>query len=395
MRYISIFIKTSKFIALFLAIASVPALGGWYLVSGQPAHSATDKEATAMRPSSNADYSNIIPTQIESDSTSLVDVTLEWLFDGASRKPAGPVPVRARTRESFAPSRADDLRLTWLGWASVLIHIDGLTVLTDPMLSRRTSPVPLVGPARLHEAPCDVAGLPDIDVVVISHDHYDHLDRATIRQLAKRGPLFAVPLGIGAYLRDWGVDADRIVELGWGDRTEIAGISFQATAARHFSGRGLFDRNSTLWATWIIAGPSHRVFFGGDTGFFPGLEEIGAAQGPFDVTILPIGAYDAQWKDIHLFPEQAVEANRLLGGRSILPIHFATFDLALHAWDDPMERLLWEADRKGVPLLTPIPGQTVDPRMPVETFPWWRAAAGTPREKTRRLGRRLSPHGGS
>ena len=360
-----------------------------------PACAESEKEAPAMSRSTDTEFRNAIPTQIGTESGSLVDVTLKWLFDGAARKPAKQVPVEARTRESFAPPRADDLRLTWLGWASVLIHIDGLTVLTDPMLSNRASPFPLVGPARLHAAPCDVSALPDIDVVVISHDHYDHLDRATIRKLAKRDPLFAVPLGVGAYLRDWGVHGDRIVELGWGERTEIAGVSFQATPARHFSGRGLFDRNATLWASWVIAGPSHRIFFGGDTGFFPGLERIGAAQGPFDVTILPIGAYDAQWKDIHLFPEEAVEANRLLGGRSILPIHFATFDLALHPWDDPMERLVWEAERKGVPLLTPIPGHTVDARMPVETSPWWRAAAGSPSKGTGPLSRRFSPHSSS
>ena len=383
MKYNSIFIKTSKLITLSLAIVLAPAL------------SANEKETAAMKPATDAEYRNAIPTQVGTESGSMVDTTWKWLFDGAARKPAGPVPVEVRTGESFAPPRADDLRLTWLGWASVLIHIDGLTVLTDPMLSDRASPLPLVGPARLHAVPCDVSELPDIDVVVISHDHYDHLDRATIRKLAKRNPLFAVPLGVGAYLRDWGVEADRIVELGWWDRTEIAGVSFQATPARHFSGRGLFDRNATLWASWVIAGPSHRVFFGGDTGFFPGLEEIGAAQGPFDVTILPIGAYDAQWKDIHLFPEEAIEANHLLGGRSILPIHFATFDLALHAWDDPMERLVWEAERKDVPLLTPIPGQTVDPRRTVATSPWWRAAAGTRQTKVSPLSRRLSPHSSS
>ena len=327
-----------------------------------------------MNASTDTAYRNPTATEIVSDSSSMFEVTLKWLFEGAGRKPLGPVPVVKRTRASFAAPRADELRVTWLGWASVLVHIDGIMVLTDPMLSRRASPVGFAGPGRLHDVPCGVDDLPDIDVVVISHDHYDHLDRTTIRALARKDPLFAVPRGVGDYLRDWGVADGRIVELGWWEKTEVAGVTFQATPARHFSGRGLFDRNRTLWATWVIRGPSHRVFFGGDTGLFDGLEHIGERSGPFDVTLLPIGAYDVRWADIHLTPEEAIEANRLLGGRAILPIHFATFDMALHTWSNPMERFLWEAYRTDTRIFTPVPGQTVDPLVAAEAQPWWRIA---------------------
>jgi len=248
-------------------------------------------------------------------------------------------------------------------------------VLTDPVFGERVSPSHRVGPARLHPAPITVAELPRLDAVVISHDHYDHLEVDTVRELVRRQRCpFLVPLGVAAHLRGWGVPEDRIVELDWDEAVVVAGLTITCTEARHFSGR-LFARNTTLWASWAIAGPAHRVFFGGDTGYTPAFAGIGARFGPFDLTVLPIGAYDQNWSDIHLNPEEAVRAHGDLGGRVLLPIHWATFDLAFHAWAEPVERLTAAAGTAGVTLALPMVGQRVDDAAPLPADRWWTAAA--------------------
>ncbi len=282
-------------------------------------------------------------------------------------RPQRPVPVE---RPEF-PATAGDLAATWLGHASVLVEIDGARVLADPMFSRRASPADFAGPRRLHPVPVAASDLPPLDAVLISHDHYDHLDRATIAELlATSDAPFLVPLGVGAHLRTWGVPLARIRELDWGDGQDIGALRITCTPARHFSGR-LFRRNGTLWASWAIAGPSHRVFFGGDTGYTAAFADIGRRYGPFDLTVLPIGAYADAWPDIHMNPEEAVLAHRDLGGDVLLPIHWATFDLALHSWAEPIERLLRAADTETV--ATPRPGGRFLPAQPRAADHWWRA----------------------
>lgn len=204
---------------------------------------------------------------------------------------------------------------------------------------------------------------------MISHDHYDHLDLTTVRQLVatQRAP-FLVPLGIGAHLRRWGVPEDRIVELDWNQSRTVSGIEFVCTPNRHFSGRGL-RRNTTLWCSWALVGPRHRVYFGGDTGYTTAFAQTAAQWGPFDVTILPIGAYSEHWPDIHLNPEEAVAAHRDLGGGVLVPIHWATFDLAMHSWAEPVRRLT--AAGAGERIVTPRPGERVDPARTGSPDGWW------------------------
>ncbi|WP_420123425.1 MBL fold metallo-hydrolase [Nakamurella sp.] len=267
------------------------------------------------------------------------------------------------------PAQAGDLAVTWLGHATTLIEIDGRFVLTDPVWSRRVSPSPTVGPARLHPVPIAVGQLPALTAVVISHDHYDHLDLATVRQLvATQSAPFLVPLGIGAHLRRWGVPDDRIVELDWDDSHTVDGLELVCARNRHFSGRGL-RRNTTLWCSWALIGPRHRVYFGGDTGYTEAFAQTGRDRGPFDVTILPIGAYDEHWPDIHLNPEEALDAHRDLGGGLLVPIHWATFDLALHSWAEPVRRLT--AGGGDARIATPRPGERVDATRPGPADPWW------------------------
>jgi L-ascorbate metabolism protein UlaG (beta-lactamase superfamily) len=212
-----------------------------------------------------------------------------------------------------------------------------------------------------------------VDAVVISHDHYDHLDVPTVKALAARGARWVVPLGVGAHLRAWGVPEARITELDWWEAARVGDLTLTATPARHFSGRGLGDADRTLWAGWAIAGPAHRVFYSGDTALHEEFAEIGRRLGPFDLTMIESGAYDALWADVHLGPEQAVLAHRLVRGDVMLPVHWGLFDLALHGWTEPMERVLVAARRAGVRVASPRPGGMVEPSALGAVERWWPA----------------------
>jgi L-ascorbate metabolism protein UlaG (beta-lactamase superfamily) len=295
-------------------------------------------------------------------------IVAAMLTRGSAGTPSGPVPLAV---PEF-PTVADQLAVTWYGHSSVLIEIDGRRVLVDPVWSERVSPSPLIGPKRLHPVPAGLDTLPPVDAVLISHDHYDHLDLPTVRALVARGPApFVVPLGVGAHLRSWGVPAERVIELDWGGQARVRELTLTCTEARHFSGRTL-TRNTTLWSSWVIAGPQHGVFFGGDTGYTPSFAEIGARFGPFNLTLLPIGAYHDQWPDMHMNPEEAVRAHGDLGGGLLVPVHWATFNLAFHEWSEPVHRLITEARRADVRVAVPMPGE----RFVVSTPPerdWWTA----------------------
>ncbi|MFF4857495.1 MBL fold metallo-hydrolase [Streptomyces rubiginosohelvolus] len=293
------------------------------------------------------------------------------------RTPNGAVPVHPTTLADLAAPPVSGLRLTWMGHSSVLAEIDGRRILFDPVWGERCSPFPFAGPKRLHPTPLSLAALGPVDVVVISHDHYDHLDLPTIRALAGTDTVFAVPLGVGAHLERWGVPAARMHELDWNETATVAGISLTATPARHFCGRGLRNQQHTLWASWVVAGPEHRIYHSGDTGYFPGFRDIGAEHGPFDATMIQIGAYSEYWPDIHMTPAEGMRAHLdLQGGRPhgvLLPIHWGTFNLAPHAWAEPGEWTRDAGEEADQPVAFPRPGEPFEPAgiLPVE--PWWRA----------------------
>lgn len=308
----------------------------------------------------------------------------------ARRSPAGPIPVHATTLADLARPPATGLRLTWMGHSSVLTEIDGHRVLFDPVWGNRCSPFDFAGPKRLHPVPLPIAALGPVDVVVISHDHYDHLDLPTIKALAATDTVFAVPLGVGAHLEHWGVSADRLRELDWGESTRVGGLTLTATPARHFCGRGLRNTQHTLWASWSVTGPEHRVYHSGDTGYFPGFKDIGAEHGPFDATMIQIGAYSefwpqnhtdsapvpGAWPDIHMNPSQGVQSHLDLQqgrpGGVMLPIHWGTFNLSLHPWAEPGEWTLAAAEAVGQAVAVPVPGQPFEPAGDLPTRPWWR-----------------------
>ncbi|MEV7423432.1 MULTISPECIES: MBL fold metallo-hydrolase [unclassified Streptomyces] len=299
------------------------------------------------------------------------------------RAPSGAIPVHPTTLADLAKPPASGLRLTWMGHSTVLAEIDGRRVLFDPVWGDRCSPFAFAGPKRLHPVPAPLASLGPVDVVVISHDHYDHLDLPTIKALVSTDTVFAVPLGVGAHLESWGVAPSRLRELDWNESTEVAGIRLTATPARHFCGRGLRNQQHTLWASWVVAGPEHRVYHSGDTGYFPGFRDIGAEHGPFDATMIQIGAYSEHWPDIHMTPAEGMRAHLdLQGGRPsgvMLPIHWGTFNLAPHPWAEPGEGTVAAADEAGAGLALPIPGQPFEPTGDgVPDSPWWRSVAVPP-----------------
>ncbi|MGW1212713.1 MBL fold metallo-hydrolase [Streptomyces sp. NPDC002499] len=292
------------------------------------------------------------------------------------RAPTGTIPVHATTLADIAKPPATRLRLTWMGHSSVLAEIDGHRVLFDPVWGERCSPFSFAGPKRLHPAPLPLAALGPVDVVVISHDHYDHLDLPSIKALAGTDTVFAVPLGVGSHLEHWGVSADRLRELDWHESTKIGGLTLTATPARHFCGRGLRNTQHTLWASWSVAGDEHRIYHSGDTGYFDGFKEIGAQHGPFDATMIQIGAYSDFWPDIHMTPEEGMRAHLdLQGGRphgAMMPIHWGTFNLATHAWAEPGEWTLAAGEAVGQPVAVPVPGQPFEPGGELPGRPWWR-----------------------
>lgn len=334
-----------------------------------------------LRPAARVErrYLNPVPTTVGGWSTLWKALPL-YFTNKEEKYPKRPLgPFRTDVRIYETPS-ASGLRVTWMGHSSLLIEIDGVRVLTDPVWDERASPMRWAGPKRFFAAPLALKEMPQLDVVLVSHDHYDHLGESTIRTLARmermRGTEWVTSLGVGEVLEQYGVHRKKITELDWTESFTAAGTELEITAlpSRHFSGRSMFNRFETLWSSFVLQGPQHKVYFGADSGWWEGFKEIGAAHGPFDLTMLEIGAFNEMWKDIHMGPDGAAQAFEDLGGKGLMmPIHWGLFDLALHGWRQPMERMLELAKEKEIALWSPEPGLPAElVRGEALRSDWWR-----------------------
>jgi len=324
-------------------------------------------------------FQNPVPTQVGGFSTifKILPLLLANREERTPRNPLGPFRTDARI---FATPPESGLRVTWFGHSSMLLEIDGVSVLIDPVWDERAAPTRWAGPKRFFAPTMPLEEMPAIDAVLVSHDHYDHLGKSTVQKLSKLEPFaraqWITSLGVGRLLRRFGVAAERIVELGWTQNLVIArgACTITSLPARHFSGRSLSNRFETLWASFVIRGKDHTIYYGADSGWWEGFAVIGAAYGPFDLTMLEIGAYNELWKDIHMGPDGAAQAYAALGGPErgglLMPIHWGLFDLALHAWRQPIERLLEISAAQGWPLFAPEPGLPTEPA-PAQSD-WWR-----------------------
>jgi L-ascorbate metabolism protein UlaG (beta-lactamase superfamily) len=286
--------------------------------------------------------------------------------------PVDPIPVRPLDRaklEALDPAANHVIRL---GHSSHLLKLRGRYWLIDPVFSERASPLQWVGPKRFHAPPLALDQLPPVEGLILSHDHYDHLDTATIEALRERVQRYFVPLGVGARLQEMGVAPERIEEFDWWQRSRHGEVELTAAPAQHFSGRTLWDRDRTLWASWVIQSGPQRLFYSGDSGYFPGFKQIGERLGGFDIALLENGAYDSYWPSVHMSPEETIKAFKDLNARLLYVVHNSTFDLAFHTWRDPLDRVSELALRESLPLATPEIGEVLTLGQPRSNVLWWK-----------------------
>jgi L-ascorbate metabolism protein UlaG (beta-lactamase superfamily) len=320
------------------------------------------------------EFKNLVPTEMMTGGSTF-SALWKFLFDKVpNAQPARPLPTQPLTAASIQQKSPDLVRATWFGHSASLVEIAGKNILLDPMLSVKMGPLPFLTPKRYNpQLAISAEELPPIDAVLISHDHYDHLDYQTILRLKDKTSGFYVPLGVGAHLLAWGVAPAKVHEMDWGDSVKLPGLTIISTPARHFSGRGLTNRNSTSWSSWVIKSATKRVFYSGDGGYGPHFQTIGRQHGPFDLALMECGQYDVQWANIHMMPEQTVQAALDVQAKLLLPVHWGAFTEAHHAWNESVQRASAEAARRNLPMTTPELGQPVTLGAgPLPQLPWWR-----------------------
>lgn len=312
------------------------------------------------------EFKNLVKTEMDMSFGDMVKTMREFLSGGKNRSPKDPLPVK------FNENKEEEHKLyvTWYGHSAILMEMEGKRILIDPMLGDASSPVSFMTRRFPYEEPINLEDITDIDAVIISHDHYDHLDYPTIRKIKDKVAHFYMPLGVGEHLKRWGVDEGSMTELDWWESARLGDIEIVAAPSRHFSGRA-FVRNKTQWASWAFLGKHKKVYFSGDGGYAPHFKEIGERLGPFDFTMIECGQYNEKWSQIHMTPEESVQAHLDVNGAVMMPIHWGAFNLALHEWTDPAERMVAEAEEKGATYTTPYIGQRFAPdhNPPVEK--WW------------------------
>lgn len=368
--------KTSKMIlAVIASLIGILIFMAILFINLSPEFGSKSKGKYKERLAKSANY---VEGKFKNIEETVVMKNTEWgrtaaYFSNGDKVPDFSLPVVKIPKNYFNIASDTMTRITWFGHSAVLLEIDGKKIFLDPMLGDVPAPHPLLGSTRFNDTlPIAIEELPELDAVLISHDHYDHLDYGSITKIMDKVGIFYVPLGVGAHLRSWGVNETRIVELDWWEEVDFKGITLVATPSRHFSGRGLLDRYSTLWCSWVIRGKNDNLFFGGDSGYDKSFKVIGDKYGPFDFAMLECGQYDVQWPEVHMMPEETVQASVDLNSKFLMPIHWGAFKLGLHDWKEPIERALKKANALNVELTTPKIGE---PIVLGETLPasnWWK-----------------------
>ena len=300
---------------------------------------------------------------------SILNALYEWLKPSVAKSPEQKLPEVKPDLQSFlAPS--DELKLIWLGHSTFLLNMSGTIILVDPVFGPSAAPFSFLV-KRFQATTLSLEELPKIDYIVISHDHYDHLDMPTMKFFATKEVQFLVPLGIGAHLNKWGIDLSRITQMDWWQSKTVGDVEFIATPAQHFSGRSPFEENKTLWASWVIRSKLHNVYFSGDSGYNKHYKEIGDKYGPFDLAFLENGQYNVKWRAVHNLPEESVQAYFDLRAKRFLPVHWGMFVLSLHTWREPVDKLLELSKEKGVNIVTPKLGEMVTVNDNYKNTEWW------------------------
>ncbi|WP_088067237.1 MBL fold metallo-hydrolase [Gottfriedia luciferensis] len=322
----------------------------------------------------NGKFINQIPTSMNMNFKTNLSMIRDFVKKSPNRTPKDHIPMEKIEASTLFNSNKGDTKITWFGHSALLIEIEGKNILVDPMFGNTPTPFPQFGGKRYSGGlPIEISDLPKIDAVILSHDHYDHLDYGTIKKIKQKVDRFIVPLGVGSHLESWGVSRECISEHNWWDEFRFEHLTLACTPARHFSGRSLTDRNATLWCSWVILSEKTKIYFSGDSGYAPHFKEIGEKYGPFDIAFMECGQYDARWSVIHMLPEETVKAFTDVKGEVLVPIHFGAFTLAFHDWNDPIERAVKAAKENGVKYATPKIGETIN--LTTGDFPssiWWK-----------------------
>ncbi|MBK9760865.1 MAG: MBL fold metallo-hydrolase [Flavobacteriales bacterium] len=377
-------------IVLWVLLAVILALTGWMLlyfrfaprIGGNPAGERL-KRIRALRNYHDGQLHNLVPTDMNMPMSTMLKVMWTMLRGADGREPEQLIPVVQFDRAAWEQVPDNEAAICWFGHSCVLIKLDGVTFLTDPVFGERASTFTFAGPKRFaYTEHMRVELLPHLDVVLLSHDHYDHLCYETMKELviqrAQQGLRFITALGVGAHLEKWGVPSSSITELEWWQQLDVGASPGQGAAvkltfapARHFTGRGMTNRFSTLWGSFVLQGRNKRIYFGADSGYSPTFKEIGERFGPFDLALLECGAYSEYWPEIHMFPEETAQAALDVRATVLMPIHWGKFALGLHPWKESIERISRIASERRISLLTPRIGQIITSFDPAQSEQWW------------------------
>lgn len=366
------------FISIGVLVVTVVLIGTAFLTfSPQFGGSVTDAQKLEYAATGHYEgevFTNAEEIVMEMNCHSITTMLQETMNPDPNVAPNYNIEVQKILPENLNTLPDSNTRITWLGHSSFLIEAGPKRILVDPVFGQYAAPHPLLGRARFNkEMPIDLADLPAIDVVIISHDHYDHLDYPTIKELKDKVGHFLVPLGVGNHLRRWDIEEAKITEMDWWQEETIEDMKIVLTPSRHMSGRGLTDQSATLWGSWIIQNPHTNIYFSGDGGYGKHFKEIGAKYGPFDIGLMECGQYNELWRNMHMMPEESVQAAIDVKAQRIVPVHWGSFALATHSWTDPVERITAEAERLNVPIATPEIGEViyVTGAQEAETHQWW------------------------